>query len=101
MKITSVTVVPLGSLPQHAARNTQRSKDVQTIIENLTKVRDGQALMISGTDIKKFERYALQKQLQKSGAKCVVLSGQHPETKKDALFVKRLSDAEWREYIKD
>lgn len=99
MKITSVTFIKAESLPARRVVNSQTNQNVTTIIENLAKCPMGQHLVIAADDIAKFERYALQKKLQSRGAHALVLNGEHPTTKKPALFIRKLSDSEWKEYV--
>lgn len=100
MKITSINFVDTASIPLWNPRNTQRAKDIQTIIENLSKAPAGKSLVIAGTDIKKFERYHLQKALQKAGAKVTVSNGKGANGA-DVLNIRKLSEAEWKEYLKN
>lgn len=99
MKITSITFIDSNSIPVRV-RNTQNSANVTAILDNVNKAPTGKSLLISGDDLKKFERYQLQKALQKAGAHVLVTSGLHPQTNKPCLFVKRLTDAEWKEWMK-
>lgn len=99
MKITSVTFIKAESLPAKRVVNSAMNQNVTTIIENLAKAPAGSHLCIAADDIAKFERYALQKRLQSRGAHVLVINGEHPTTKKPALFIRKLSDSEWKEYV--
>lgn len=98
VKIQSINLIDASAIPVYSARNTQRAKDVQVILENLSKAPAGKGLVIAGSDLKKFQRYALQKSLQKAGAKATVSFGKHNNA--DVLFIRKLTDAEWKEYVK-
>jgi hypothetical protein len=95
MKITTINVLKPGDV-QVRARDTQKSRNVQVILENLQKTQGD--LLIAGDDMKKFERYALQTALQKAGAHVTVQNGTHSQTKKLVLVIHRFSDKEWKEY---
>lgn len=100
MKITSINVLQAGDV-QARERNTERAGNVRTILENVSRAPKGtRALYIAADDISKFERYALQKQLQKAGAHVTVTNGTHSKTGKPVLVVNILSEAEWKEYVK-
>lgn len=97
MKITSINLIDESAVPLYNPRNTQRAKDVQTILENLKRAPEGKALVIAGSDLKKFERYALQTGLQKQGAHAIVSFGKHNNA--DALFVRKLDNVAWKKYL--
>lgn len=99
MKITTINVVPASELPTRRVANTEANQNVRQILENLSKIKPGQGLVIAGEDIKKFERYSLQKKLQKAGAHVTVGVVEHHQTKKPMLTIHPMTDAEWREYI--
>jgi RNase adaptor protein for sRNA GlmZ degradation len=80
-------------------RNTQRARNVSTIIENLNRKGAPSVLFIDATDAAKYERYALQKALHVAGAHVLVASGVNEKTNKPVLAIKRLTDAEWKEYL--
>lgn len=94
MKITSITVLKPGSITLKQ-RDTQNNKNIEVIMENLGKTQGD--LVIAGDDMKKYERYALQRNLQKAGAHVIVQSGTN-EQKKPVLVIHRLSDKEWKDY---
>jgi hypothetical protein len=94
MKITSITPIRAEDLPKKVA-NTRSNQNVQEIANHL---KTNPHLVVSGDDMKKFERYALQRKLQKAGCRVLVQSGTHPTTKKPSLFIRTLSDKEWKEY---
>lgn len=98
MKITSITLVDTSAIPLYNPRNTQRAQDTRTILENLAKAPAGKSLVIAGEGLKKFERYNLQKALQKAGAKVVVSNGVHND--KPVLQIRKLTETEWKEYVK-
>lgn len=97
VKIESINLIDASAIPVFNPRNTQRAKDVQTILDRLKQAPVGKGLVIAGRDLKKFERYALQKALQKAGAKATVSFGKHENA--DVLFIRKLSDAEWKAYV--
>jgi len=99
MKITTINFVQESTLPKREPANTQMQGNVRQILENLGKAKAGQALVIMGDDLKKFERYALQKKLQKAGAHVTVGIYTNPENGKQGLSVRKMSDAEWKDYI--
>jgi hypothetical protein len=98
MKISSITFIDAANLPIKAKRNTERAQQVAQILGAIEKCPTGKAIAIDTEKVEKFERYQLQKALQDSGAKVVVLLGANSKTGKPALFVRRLTDAEWKEY---
>lgn len=100
MKIMSINFINSEDVPKVAPRNTANQANLNAILENLAKAGAGKSLVITGEDIKKFERYQLQKALQKRGAKVLVNSGTHPTTGKPVLFVRRLTDKEWADWMK-
>lgn len=95
MKITSITVLKPGDIVLKQ-RDTQKNRNVAFIMEHLS-TKEGD-LVISGDDMKKFERYQLQRSLQKAGAHVVIQAGAHAATKKPVYIVKRLTNKEWNEY---
>lgn len=95
MKITTVNVLKQGDVILKE-RDTQKAQNVSVILENLSKTQGD--LIITGDEMKKYERYAMQKALQAKGAHVVVQSGTHAQTKKPVLVIHRLSDKEWKEY---
>lgn len=95
MKITSIFALRPGDIVMKQ-RDTQKNQNVTTILENISKTQGD--LVISGDDMKKFERYALQKALQKAGAHVTVQVGTHAATKKPVLVIHRFTDKEWKEY---
>jgi glycerol-3-phosphate cytidylyltransferase-like family protein len=95
MKITSIFTLKPGDIVIKQ-RDTQKNQNVQTILDNLSKTQGD--LVVAGDDMKKFERYALQKSLQKAGAHVTVQVGIHTATKKPILVIHRFSDKEWKEY---
>ncbi len=99
MKITSITAVQPGEVILRAQRDTERARNVREIMEYFQKNGAAREIALIG-EPKKFERYALQKSLQKSGAHVTVHSGTSAKTGKPVLIVRRLSEAEWKEYIK-
>lgn len=99
MKITSINFIDSSTIPVKS-RNTKTNANVIAILDNLQKAPAGKSLLVAGDDLKKFERYQLQKALQKAGAHVLVTSGIHPQTNKPCLFVKRLTEAEWKEWMK-
>ena len=96
MKITSINFIDVASVPRGKTRNTQRSQDVARIIENLGRAQEGKALVITGTDIARFETYALQRLLRSQGQKVSVTRGKHPTTGNDTIFVRKLTNDEWQ-----
>jgi hypothetical protein len=98
MKITSINFIDTANLPVKAPRNTERQAQVRTILENVAKAPAGKSMVIAADGIKKYERYQLQKALQDAGGHVTVSNGTHAQTGKPVLFVRRLSDAEWKEY---
>jgi RNase adaptor protein for sRNA GlmZ degradation len=80
-------------------RNTERAQNVATIIENLNRKGAPTVLYIDSSEAAKYERYALQKALHSAGAHVIVAAGVNEKTNKPVLAVKRLSDAEWKEYL--
>jgi hypothetical protein len=115
MKIESITFIEAGSVP-FVTRNTKTNQNVQTVLDNINKAPVGKWLVISLTPIevtdpktkktsvvysKQFERYSLQKALQKKGAHVLVSNGTNPTTLKPALLIRRLSDKEWAEWQKE
>ncbi|SRR6266576_1527836 len=98
MKITSIRFIDTESIPA-STRNTKGSANVQAILDKLKEAPAGKSLAVEGDGVKKFERYALQKALQKKGAKVTVSNGQTANGKA-CLNVKKLSDAEWKEWMK-
>jgi hypothetical protein len=99
MKITSIHAVQPGEVIVHTQRNTERAKNVREILEFFAKNPGAREAALSG-EMKKFERYALQKALQRSGAHVIVLSGTSTKTGQPVLVIRRLTDAEWKEYLK-
>jgi hypothetical protein len=97
MRIESINFINSEDVPL-TTRNTKANAAVTTIMETLAKATQGKSLIVAASDIKKFERYALQKTLQKRGAKVLVSNGNHPTTGKPCLFVKRLTDKEWNDW---
>jgi hypothetical protein len=96
MEIKSINVLKPGDVVLKQ-RDTEKNKNVQLIIDNLNKTKEGD-LVIAGDDMKKFERYAMQRALQAAGAHVTVRVGEHATTKKPVLVIKRFSDKEWKEY---
>lgn len=95
MKINSITFIQSDAIPK-SMRNTQASVSIKQILDQLSKAPTGQSLVISG-EFKKYERYVLQKRLHKHGQKVTVSNGVH--NGHPCLFVKRLTDAEWHEWM--
>lgn len=95
MKITTITVLKSGDVTLKA-RDTVKNRNVETIMENL-RTQQGD-LIIAGDEMKKYERYALQRKLQKQGAQVTVHNATHNTTKKPVLVIHRMSAAEWKEY---
>jgi hypothetical protein len=100
MKITSTNFIDTANLPVRTKRNTENAKIVATILENVNKAPSGKSLVIACESIAKYERYQLQKKLQEAGAHVLVSTGEHKDTKKPVLFVRKLSDKEWGEWVK-
>jgi hypothetical protein len=100
MKINSITLVDSSTIPRIQARNTQRAKETAEILVQLAKAPAGKAVAIDASDVKKYERYSMQKALQKAGAHAIVTSGINPANGKLSLFVNRLTDAEWKDWLK-
>jgi O-acetylhomoserine/O-acetylserine sulfhydrylase-like pyridoxal-dependent enzyme len=98
MKITSINFIDTANLPVRTKRNTENAKMVATILENLKKAPSGKSLVIAADSIAKYERYQLQKKLQEGGAQVLVSTGVHAQTNKPVLFVRLLSDKEWKEW---
>lgn len=98
MKITSITLVDTASIPVYNPRNTERAKQTATILDNLAKAPAGKSLVIAGEGLKKFERYNLQKALQKAGAKVVVSNGKNDKGA-DVLNIRKLTNEEWKKYV--
>lgn len=71
MKITSVNFIKESEMkvPQ---RNTESAQLVASLMEKLKSAPAGHGVQIKASGIKKWQRYALQKRLQKAGAKCRV-----------------------------
>jgi hypothetical protein len=97
MKITSITPLQPGMVTLKA-RNTKNNRNVQQIMDHLNSYKGENDLVIAGDDIKQFERYALQKALQKAGAHITVHSGENAQ-KKPVLIIKRYNDKAWKDYI--
>ena len=95
MKITSINFVDVSQVPKSKARNTQRTQDVQKIVEKLAQCPTGKAILIEGSEIARFEAYAFQKALRARGQKVVVVRGPS-----GALYVRKLSDAEWQDILR-
>jgi len=83
------------------ARNTERAQNVTVILENLKRAGAPNVLYIDAKDAAKFERYALQKALQKAGAHVTVGSGTNEKTGRPVLVIRRMTDEGWKEYIKN
>jgi hypothetical protein len=98
MKITSINVVQPEEVILHAKRNTERAKNVREILEFFAKNSGAREIALTGEQ-KKSERYALQKALQRAGAHVTVHDGTSAKTGKTMLVVRRLTDAEWKEYL--
>jgi len=99
VKITGINIVNESDVPRNALRATQTGENVRRILEQFARLAPGKALILSGTEIRKYERYALQKALQKQGAHVLVGKCQDANGK-DALSIRKLSEADWKEYIK-
>jgi hypothetical protein len=100
MKITSINFIDTSNLPVRAKRNTENAKLTATIMENINKAPAGKSLVLVCESIAKYERYQLQKRLQEAGAKVLVSAGVQTGTGKPALFIRKLSDKEWAEWVK-
>lgn len=99
MKIVSINVVKPGDVLLKKTRDTQKNRNVETIIEALTKDKSGDDLIINGNDVKKFERYAMQKALHKRGIKVLLQNGISRVTQKPVMVIHRMTDKEWKEYV--
>jgi hypothetical protein len=99
MKITSINVVQPGEVILSAKRDTERAKNVREILEFFATNPSAREISLTGEQ-KKFERYTLQKALQRAGAHVTVHNGTSAKTGKTMLVIRRLTDAEWKEYLK-
>jgi hypothetical protein len=97
-KIESIRFIDGTELPA-IRRNTVRAGMVATIIDNLSKAPPGKHLFIATSDLEPYERFGLQKALQARGQHVQVHIGENPATKKPSLFIRKLTDAEWKEHI--
>ena len=97
LKITSIRYIDTDSIPA-STRNTKGTEVVNQLIEKLKDAPAGKSVDFSADGVKKFTRYALQKALQKRGAKVTVSNNTF--NGKPSLSVKKLSDAEWKEWMK-
>jgi hypothetical protein len=95
MKISSITFIKSEDVPR-SMRNTKSYENVQRILLEMKQAPPGMSLVIEG-DFQKYERYALQRNLHKHGAKVSCSLGQ--QNGKSVMFVKRLTDAEWRDWM--
>lgn len=84
MKILSMNFVKESDVPQRT-RESEGGKIAEQILLELKKVPAGHSLAIKASGAQRWERYQLQKRLQKRGAKVVV-------SEKDGVFyVKRVA----------
>ena len=85
MKVISVNFVRESDVPVRT-RQTEGAKFVADLAEQLKKCPQSQSLAIKVQGLKRWERYSLQKRMQKQGHKVNV-------TEKDGtLFVTRVSE---------
>lgn len=97
MKISSINFIQQGAIPA-VQKNTELALAASEVGKHLAKLAAGQALQIDG-EFDKYTRYNLQKKLQAMGHKVLVIGGKN-SAGKPAFYVKRLTDAEWREWQK-
>jgi hypothetical protein len=96
MKIASISPIRPEDMPLRF-KNTASHRNALIISQHL---QSNPHLIISCEEIKPQERQHIQKKLRDLGHHVLVHTGPHPTTKKLALFIRTLSDVEWRDYIK-
>lgn len=93
MNITSITFTkPEDYVPRQ--KKTKANQNVRAILENMAQ-KPGIDLYIAGDDVKQFERYSLQRALNRMGKKIEILSGESTSTHKPYLQIHYLNDQEW------
>lgn len=100
MKIVTINVVKESDFIKKA-RATKGNVNVGKILTHLKENPTQKFCAVTVEEMKNFDRYSLQRALQRAGQHVTIDNGTSKATNKPILIIERLSDEDWKAYVEN